>query len=145
MRSRSTTAASVALHSVLAVIGGVTYMGIETLWRGHSHWTMGVLGGLCFALIGLLDEWQEHPPLWLQMLQGAVIVTILELLVGLVVNRWLGWGVWDYSDMPLNLWGQVCPQFMVAWFFLSAAAVKMENMLHYLLEILEERYRNKTK
>lgn len=26
------------------------------------------------------------------MLQGAAIVTGLELLVGLVVNRWLGWG-----------------------------------------------------
>lgn len=143
VQSRSTTATSVALHSVLAVIGGLVYMGIETLWRGHSHWSMGVLGGLCFALIGLLDEWQEHPPLRLQMLQGAVIVTVLELLVGLVVNRWLGWNVWDYSDMPFNLWGQVCPQFAVAWFFLSAAAVKMENMLHYMLEILEERYRKK--
>ena len=70
---------------MLAVIGGLVYMGIEILWRGHTHWTMGVLGGLCFALIGLLDEWQEHPPLWLQMLQGAMIVTVLELLAGLVV------------------------------------------------------------
>ena len=54
MQSRSTTAASVLLHSVLAVIGGVVYMGIETLWRGYTHWSMGVLGGVCFALIGLL-------------------------------------------------------------------------------------------
>ena len=37
MQSRSTTAASVLLHSVLAVIGGVVYMGIETLWRGYTH------------------------------------------------------------------------------------------------------------
>ncbi|HIX91103.1 MAG TPA: putative ABC transporter permease [Candidatus Agathobaculum pullicola] len=114
-------------------------MGIETLWRGHSHWTMGVLGGVCFALIGLLDEWQDHPPLWLQMLEGAAIVTALELLVGLVVNRWLGWNVWDYSDMPLNLWGQVCLQFAVAWFFLSAAAVWLENALHRLAAWLAHR------
>ena len=70
--------------------------------------------------------------MWLQMLEGAMIVTVLELLVGLVVNRWLGWNVWDYSDMPLNLWGQVCLQFAVAWFFLSAAAVWLENTLHRL-------------
>ena len=139
MRSRSTTAASALLHSMLAVIGGLVYMGIETLWRGHTHWSMFLLGGLCFALIGLLDEWQDHPPLWLQMLQGAVIVTVLELLVGLVVNRWLGWGVWDYSDMPFNLWGQVCPQFAVAWFFLSAAAVWLENALHRLAARLAHR------
>ena len=139
MQSRSITAASVLLHSVLAVIGGIAYMGIEILWRGHTHWSMGVLGGVCFALIGLLDEWQDHPTLWLQMLEGAAIVTALELLVGLVVNRWLGWNVWDYSDMPFNLWGQVCLQFAVAWFFLSAAAIKLENALHRLAAWLAHR------
>ena len=117
-------------HIVIAVIGGLTYMGIEILWRGHTHWTMGVLGGVCFVLIGLLDEWQDHPPLWLQMVQGAVLVTALELITGLIVNRWLGWNVWDYSDMPGNLWGQVCPQFAAAWLVLSWAAVKLENLMH---------------
>lgn len=117
-------------HIPIAVIGGLTYMGIEILWRGHTHWTMGVLGGVCFVLIGLLDEWQDHPPLWLQMVQGAVLVTALELITGLIVNRWLGWDVWDYSDVPFNLWGQVCPQFAAAWLVLSWAAVKLENLMH---------------
>ena len=125
---------NILLHSVLAVIGGLVYMGIEILWRGHTHWSMGVLGGVCFVLIGLLDEWQDHPPLWLQMLEGAMIVTVLELLVGLVVNRWLGWNVWDYSDMPGNLWGQICPQFAAAWLVLSWAAVKLENLMHKWLD-----------
>lgn len=124
------------LHLVLAVIGGLVYMGIETLWRGYTHWSMGVLGGVCFALIGLLDEWQDHPPLWIQMVQGAAMVTWLEFLTGLIVNVWLGWNVWDYSDIPGNLMGQVCPQFSVAWFFLSAAAIKLENALHRLAEWL---------
>ena len=118
------------IHIPITAIGGLTYMGIEILWRGHTHWTMGVLGGVCFALIGLLDEVQDHPPMLLQMVQGAAIVTALELLVGLVVNRWLGWDVWDYSDMPGNLWGQVCPQFAAAWLVLSWAAVKLENLMH---------------
>ena len=123
---------NIALHSVLAVIGGVTYMGIEILWRGHTHWSMGVLGGVCFVLIGLLDGGQDHPPLWLQMLEGGALVAALELITGLIVNRWLGWNVWDYSDMPLNLWGQVCLPFTAAWFFLSAVAVWVENVLHRL-------------
>lgn len=139
MQSKSTTAASVLLHSVLAVIGGFTYMWIELLWRGHSHWTMGVLGGVCFALIGLLDEWFEHSPLLLQMVQGAAIVTMLELITGIIVNLHLGWDVWDYSDMPGNFMGQVCPQFSVAWFFLSAAAVWLENALHRLAAWLAHR------
>ena len=118
------------VHIPIAVIGGLVYLGIEILWRGHTHWSMGVLGGVCFVLIGLLDEVQQHPPLWLQMVQGAALVTALELLTGLIVNRWLGWGVWDYSDMSGNLWGQVCPQFAAAWLVLSWAAVKLENLMH---------------
>lgn len=121
-------------HIPIAVIGGLVYMGIEILWRGHTHWTMGMLGGVCFALIGLLDEVQDHPPMLLQMVQGAAIVTALELIVGLIVNRWLGWDVWDYSDMPGNLWGQVCPQFAAAWLVLSWAAVKLENLMHKWLD-----------
>ena len=122
------------IHIPITAIGGLTYMGIEILWRGHTHWTMGVLGGVCFALIGLLDEVQDHPPVLLQMVQGAAIVTALELIVGLIVNRWLGWDVWDYSDMPGNLWGQVCPQFAAAWLVLSWAAVKLENLMHKWLD-----------
>ena len=139
MQSKSTTAASVALHSVLGVIGGMAYMVIEILWRGHTHWSMGVLGGMCFVFIGLLDEWFEHPPLLLQMVQGAAIVTMLELITGIIVNMHLGWDVWDYSDMPGNFMGQVCPQFSVAWFFLSVAAIKLENALHWLAEWIAHR------
>ena len=133
-----TRCSSVLLHIALGVIGGLAYMGIEILWRGHTHWSMGVLGGICSVLIGLLDEIQDHPPLLLQMVQGAALVTALELITGLIVNRWLGWGVWDYSDMPLNLWGQVCLPFAAAWFFLSALAVWLENALHRLAARLKD-------
>ncbi len=139
MQSRSTTAVSVLLHSAFGVIGGLAYMVIEILWRGHTHWSMGVLGGVCFVFIGLQDEMQKHPPLWIQMVQGAAMVTWLEFFTGLIVNVWLGLDVWDYSDMPGNLMGQVCPQFSVAWFFLSAAAIKLENALHKLAEWIARR------
>lgn len=125
---------NILLHTGMGAFGGFTYMGIELLWRGHTHWTMGIIGGLCFVLIGLLDEWQEHPPMLLQMVQGACIVTAIELVAGLVINCWLGLGVWDYSDMPGNILGQICPQFTFAWFLLSAAAVKIENLFHKILE-----------
>lgn len=41
---------------VLAVIGGAIYVGIEMLWRGHSHPSMFILGGLCFVSIGLINR-----------------------------------------------------------------------------------------
>lgn len=139
MKLTMTRCSSVLLHTLMGLFGGLVYMGIEILWRGHTHWSMGVLGGLCFVFIGLQDEMQKHPPLWFQMLQGAAMVTWLEFLTGLIVNVWLGWNVWDYSDIPGNLMGQVCPQFSVAWFFLSAAAVWLENALHRLAAWLAHR------
>ena len=42
---------------VLLLIGGTTYFGIEMLWRGHSHWTMALVGGICFVLIGAINEY----------------------------------------------------------------------------------------
>ena len=121
---------SVILHTLMGVVGGLIYMGIEILWRGHTHWSMGVIGGMCFVLIGLLDEWQDHPPMLLQMVQGACIVTVIELFSGLVLNVWLGLDVWDYSNITGNVMGQICPQFTFAWFFLSFVAVKVENLMH---------------
>lgn len=70
----------------------------------------------------------------LQMVQGAALITTLELLTGLIVNRWLGMQIWDYSDMPGNLWGQVCPQFIVAWLALAWLAVHAENRMHRVLK-----------
>ena len=39
---------------LLFLLGGGTYVGLEWLWRGFSHPSMFLLGGLCFRLIGLL-------------------------------------------------------------------------------------------
>ena len=47
---------------------------------------------------------------------------LLELLCGLLVNRALGWAVWDYSAQPGNLWGQICPLYTLLWIPLSALA-----------------------
>lgn len=127
-------------HIPIFVIGGLLYMLVEILWRGYTHWSMGILGGLCFVLIGLLDEWLMYkPPLIMQMLAGAVIITTLELAAGLILNVWLGWNVWDYSSVPGNVLGQICPQFTVAWFFLSGVAIWAENRLHDIINWMTER------
>lgn len=120
------------VHGVLGLLGGLIYLGIEFAWRGHSHWTMFLLGGVCFVLIGIINEvLPADTPLIEQMLFGALIVTIAELMLGLVLNRWLGLAIWDYSGMPCNLWGQVCVPYAALWFLLSAPAVILEDYMHY--------------
>lgn len=111
-------------------VGGLTYVLLELLWRGWSHWTMFILGGLCFVSLGLINEvlpWEML--LWQQMFFGACIVTALEFLTGCLVNLWLGWGVWDYSNMPGNIMGQVCPQYFVLWLPVSLIGIVLDDWL----------------
>lgn len=116
----------------LGVTGGVIYYVAECLWRGYSHWTMFLLGGLCFVLIGGINEGLDWDmPLVLQMLIGAAIVTLAELAVGCVVNLWLGWGVWDYSGEWGNLFGQICPRFSALWFLISGLVILLDDWLRW--------------
>lgn len=43
-------------YLILFLIGGFVYISIELLWRGHTHWSMFILGGVCFILLGLIIE-----------------------------------------------------------------------------------------
>ena len=119
---------------ILALIGGITYVLIELAWRGYSHISMFILGALCFVLLGGINEFLpwELGFVW-QMLIGACIVTILELIVGIVVNVWLGLEVWDYSNLPFNFMGQICLPFSFAWTLLSGVAIVVDDYLRYWL------------
>lgn len=112
--------------------GGFLYIIIEVLYRGYSHWTMFLLGGLCFVLLGLINEilsWSV--PLLLQMFLGSCIVTSLEFITGCIVNLLFHWNIWDYSTMPGNILGQICPQFSLLWMFLSLFGIILDDYLRY--------------
>ena len=121
-------------HAVLALCGGCVYFLIEMAWRGHSHWTMAVLGGVCFVLIGDINEFIPwNMPRVLQGAIGSGIVTLLELVSGIILNLWLGLGIWDYSNMPFNFLGQICLPFSLLWVALSVVAVILDDWLRYWL------------
>ena len=110
-------------------IFGLTYGLIEILWRGYTHPSMVIVGGICGLLIGLLNEKNKKMNLLLQMVEGMVIVTVLEFVSGIILNLCLGLNIWDYSNMRFNLLGQVCPQFCIAWFFLSYFVIRIDDFL----------------
>ncbi len=106
-------------------IGGAVYNMIEILWRGYTHWTMTLTGGACFAVLYFLHVYAVHLPFFLRCLYGACAITLLEFAAGCIVNLWLGWRVWDYSNVPLNLCGQVCLLYSVLWLGLCALAAPL--------------------
>lgn len=115
---------------ILFCIGGGLYILIELTARGRSHWSMALLGGACFLLIGLINEkFLRNLGLVWQMLLGGGIITLLELLTGLLVNVRMGWDVWDYSQLPFNLWGQICLSYSLLWVVVSLGAVLLDDWL----------------
>lgn len=115
----------------LFLTGGVCYFGIEILARGFSHWTMAVVGGICFVLIGLLNEKTPKMPLLKQMLYSAILITLIEFFSGCILNLWLQLDIWDYSDNAFNLLGQICLSHTVYWFFLSLVGILLDDYLRY--------------
>lgn len=118
----------------LFYLGGSTYVLIEVLWRYKSHWSMFLLGALCFTLIGLINEilpWKT--PIELQAIIGLATITVLEFITGCIVNLWLGWDVWDYSDLPFNVLGQICIPFSFIWLILSVVAILVDDYYRYTM------------
>lgn len=121
-------------NSIIFIIFGITYVGIELLFRGHSHISMFFLGGLCGLLIGLINEYTPKMNIILQMFMGTTIITILEFITGCIVNLWLGLNVWDYSNLRFNIIGQVSLIFSFAWFVLSYFVVRLDDYIRDKIE-----------
>lgn len=108
-------------------------MGLELLWRGWSHGSMFLVGGLCFLLLGEIYERLPGLPLFPCAVLGGCVVTGIELLSGLIINRVLGLHVWDYGKIPYNLLGQICPQYFFLWIQVSLMAFFLRKRLGILL------------
>ena len=102
----------------LIAAGGSTYYLIEIWFRGFSHWTMFVLGGVALTFCSFQGEvmhWSE--PMWIQIIRAVLFLTSLEFMTGIICNKWLKIGIWDYRvpavwpDLPA-IYGDVFRTFM---------------------------------
>lgn len=129
------------LSMLLWTWGGTVYFLLEVAWktfRGEPErisWTMLMVAMLLTVAVERCGA--ELPwacPLWLQALACAALVTAVELAAGCVLNLWLRLGVWDYSHLPGNLWGQICPQFSVLWWALCLVFIPVFDWMRYAVE-----------
>lgn len=126
-------------HLLLFLIGGTFYIFIEIIWRwlvnsSPTHWSMFILGGLSFLIIGEINEYLSwDTPFYIQCLIGTTIVLIFEFIFGCIVNIWLKLNVWDYSRQPLNILGQICVSFAFLWYILTALAIVVDDYIRYWL------------
>lgn len=121
------------LHAELTAVGGLGYNMIELLWRGRTHWSMFLVGGVCFELIGCIHRRLQGRPMALRCTACAAAITAVELVSGSILNLWLRLGVWDYSGMRFNIKGQVCLLYSLLWLVLSAAACPLYRLCYRVL------------
>ena len=110
-------------QSVLFYMGGLFYFCLELGWRRRSHGSMFLLGGLCFLLVGGGASKFQKIPIPVRPLLGAAVITGLELVTGLLVNR--DHSVWDYRDQLYQLDGQICLAFSLLWVPVSLASMEL--------------------
>ncbi|MGN0984236.1 MAG: hypothetical protein ACI4OI_05270 [Gemmiger sp.] len=101
----------------LFLLGGSAYTSLEIAWRGATHWTMFVAGGVSLCFLQALAS-RPRLPLWAGAALGATGVTGLELGIGWCCRRLLHLRVWDYSREWGNLSGLICPKYTMLWFLL---------------------------
>lgn len=120
---------------LLFLTGGVTYPAIEIAWRGKTHASMSLAGGICLCLIDKVCGHQQDRKWFRQCAAGSCIITGVEFVFGVCLNLIGKRNIWDYSKMPGNLLGQICLPFSIGWFFLSIPAIgfcKLCRRSHFL-------------
>ena len=119
-------------YFIFFILGGFVYYSIELAFRGYSHWTMFILGGLCYTLLGLINEilpWDTY--IEVQGIIGSIIITSLEFLFGYILNIVLDLHIWDYSNVPGNILGQICLPYSLLWCVLSIVGIVFDDIIRY--------------
>lgn len=123
---------------ILFLMGSCAYPTIEMLWRGHTHASMALAGGVCLLLIDkICCGIMKKESLLARCAAGSLIITTVEFAVGMVVNRMLHLNVWDYSALPLNVLGQISLPFSLIWCVLTIPATTLCGICGKIADALD--------
>ena len=119
-------------NTILFLIGFCVYITIEVLYRGFSYPLMGLCAGIAIVILDKINDlisWNVDV-LW-QCLFGALLITLMELIIGKMFLAGYLPVMWDYSSVPLNYQGIVCVPFSVVWMALSFVAIIVADAINY--------------
>lgn len=111
------------------LIGGLGYGIIEILFRGYTHWSMLLTGGACFFLFYMINYTLPSNSLIVRCIIATLIITTFEFIVGYIVNIVFNLNVWDYSNMPYNVKGQICLGFSTIWLIFGIPMTLLSDVL----------------
>lgn len=117
-------------NSVFFIVGGIGYGMIEVIWRGYTHWAMLVAGGVCSMFFSHIAEIFRRRSRAFKASVCAFVVSAVELTFGIIFNIILKKHIWDYSKMPMNFLGQICPLYTFFWWVLGFIFIPVVDALN---------------
>ena len=114
---------------LMLLFGALGYGLLEIFWRGYTHWSMLAAGGICLLAIDCIDRNVGGISDRAKAFCAALLITAVELLLGLVFNILLERRVWDYTAVPFNFYGQICLPFFLVWLGLAYIIIKSVRRL----------------
>jgi uncharacterized membrane protein len=125
---------------IFFLIGAIGYPCIEMLYRaGKTHWTMILVGGLASLAIIDTNLILKQKNIFLRILTASSLVTLIEFVSGLILNVWLGMKVWNYTNLPYNVCGQICLKFSIYWTLLCFAVIVLFELLTFFKSKIKEK------
>ena len=121
----------ILLFAFYSFIGWV----IEVVYRSASQREFinaGFLYGPFVSLYGfgavfiiLLESVIHQWPLPVKIITYGIILTFIEYLTGLILEKTFKLKLWDYSDNKFNLQGRICLLFSLLWTILALIFVTL--------------------
>ncbi len=122
-------------YILIFVIGGFGYGLLEIAFRGFTHWSMIITGGSALLILYLINQALPKTPLLIKALFGALVITIIEFSVGIIVNKVFSFGVWDYTGSPGNILGVITPVFSICWFAISFIMILIFKCIQRIISL----------
>ncbi len=110
-------------------LGAVIYPCFEILYRGYTHFTMVILGGISAVFIHRINRSLTDAAIPIKALLCAFAITALEFVFGVIFNVFLKMKIWDYSSMAIHVLGQISPVFSFIWFVLSLVGIYISTLV----------------
>lgn len=126
------------------VLMGILYVCIEVFFSaivdmklrlvGQSSIWMFLVGGLMGVVIGQYNRYKvTHLPYPRNIILGCLLITFMEFVSGLILNKICGFAIWDYSKNPLNLMGQIDIIHSTCWLLITPVIMWLDDVIRFYM------------
>jgi uncharacterized membrane protein/HD superfamily phosphodiesterase len=99
----------------------------EFINAGFLYGPFVPLYGFGAVFIILMDSQINHWPLPVKIVVYGIILTLIEYVTGIILEKTFKLKLWDYSDNKFNFQGRICLLFSLLW---AAIAVIFVTFIH---------------